>query len=215
METVMSANAVSPTPSSASPSASQTHEPRVPLWPRWELWKRVLGVLGTAAAIATVWVGVETLRQANALQADDNHLQRAALDSHLEEVMMGIDRHFVRYAHLRPFFYASGGAQAFPARPGRVRYQALATAELIIDFADDVGAYARNRKMAVADQARWARIASAYFDESPVTRLVWKRFSGAYDRTTACILGAPYGRALDSWDWRANAPRTATLRCPG
>jgi hypothetical protein len=142
----MSADGVSPAPPSSDAAAPQTHEARIAMWPSWETWKRVLVVLGTAAALGTVWIGVETLRQANTLQADDNRLQRAALDSHLGEVMMGIDRHFVRYAQLRPFFYASGSTQTFPPRRGRLRYQALATAELVIDFADDVGAYARTAR---------------------------------------------------------------------
>lgn len=167
--------------------------------------ERVLAGLGAVAAFGTVLVGVIGILQNNDLQAENNRLQRAALDSHLEEVMMGLDRHFVAYPELRRFFY-SRRARSLPP-PGRLRDKAMGTAELIIDFADDVGAYTRTHKMEPEDGARWASLVRGYFEESPVTRFAWKEFSDSYDEATACILGAPFGQKLRGWSWRSNTPR--------
>jgi len=172
---------------------------------KWKYWKRVLAVLAVGTALFGVVLGLAQFREANRLQEESNRLRRAELDSHFEEVMMGLDRHFISYPALRPFFY-SAGAESLPP-PGHLRAQALGTAELIIDFADDIGAYARMRKMAGPSQRRWTGIVRSYFAESPAVRFAWRSFHGAYDETTACILGAPYGAdELLDWRWRLNAP---------
>ena len=161
--------------------------------------------MAVGAALFGVILGLTQFREANRLQEEGNRLRRAELDSHFEEVMMGLDRHFVAYPRLRPFFY-SAGAESLPGR-GRLRAQALGTAELIIDFADDIGAYARMRKMAGSSQRRWTGIVRSYFAESPAVRYAWNRFHGAYDESTACILGAPFGSGeMFDWRWRLNAP---------
>jgi hypothetical protein len=158
-----------------------------------------------------IWVGVTTIEQGNDLQAENNRLQRAQLDSHLEEVMMSVDRHFVSYPRLRQFFYATRHPQRFPP-PGVTRAQAMGTAELIIDFADDVGAYVRMRRMAPSDAWRWTEIVRSYFRESPAIRSAWYLFHAPYEVTTACVLGAPYGSELDGWKWRTNRPEAEWAR---
>ncbi|HWC47579.1 MAG TPA: hypothetical protein VG448_01715 [Solirubrobacterales bacterium] len=172
---------------------------------KWKYWKRGLAVATVGIGLVAVVLGLAQFREANRLQAESNQLHRAELDSHFEEVMMGLDRDFVAHPSLRPFFY-SAKAELLPP-PGRLRAQALATAELIIDFADDIGAYARMRKMANASQRRWTGIVRSYFAESPAVRFAWKRFHDAYDTSTACILGAPFtaGEFL-SWRWKLDAP---------
>jgi hypothetical protein len=177
--------------------------------------KRTLAILGAAAAVATAVFAGMAWSQTNQAQDKANTLQEAALDSHLEEVMMGLDRHFVRYPRLRPYFYsAKGRFQPYP-RPGLIRNQAFATAELVIDFADDVGAYKRKREMTPAAGRRWSDIVQAYFRESRVTRVVWSRYAGSYDRATACVLGAPIGDELDNWNPRTNSPPATGRACGG
>jgi hypothetical protein len=178
----------------------------------WE--KRIGGLLATAAAIAAAIAAILSLQQANDLQADANQLQAASLDSHLEEVMMGLDRHFVRYPHLRPYFYAEENRpRPLPRGSGPLVAQAWASAELVIDFADDVGAYVRNREMPDGPGKRWTRIVREYFRGSPITRIAWKSFADAYDETTACILGAPFGDAIRGWNAATNRPTPTPRDC--
>lgn len=179
----------------------------------WE--RRVLAGLGALAAVAAAVFAGMAWHQTNQAQDKANTLQEAALDSHFEEVMMGLDRHFVRYPRLRPYFYSAGNrVQPYP-RPGLIRNQAFATAELVIDFADDVGAYMRVWEMTPAAGRRWRGIVQSYFRESRVTRVVWGRYAGSYDRATACVLGAPIGDELDHWNARTNAPPATGRACGG
>lgn len=182
-------------------------------WGKNQVIRWIASVLAALATLTTVVVGVVGLYQANSLQEENNSLQRAALDSHLEEVMMGVDRHFVSHPELRSYFYSS--SSKLPSST-RLRSQALATAELIIDFADDLGAYMRMSRMDADPEERWAKIVRSYFDESAVTRLAWTRFHGPYGETTACVLGAPFGRyRLEQWNWRTNKPLGARPRVCG
>lgn len=171
---------------------------------KWKYWKRGLTVLGVATAALGVFLGLAQFREANRLQEESNQLRRAELDSHFEEVMMGLDRHFVAYPHLRPFFYSKDAKALPPAGP--LRSQALGTAELIIDFADDIGAYARIHEMAPPSERRWTGMIRSYFVESPAVRFAWTSFHSAYDKSTACILGAPYRPQLLAWRWQFNTP---------
>lgn len=172
---------------------------------KWKYWKRGLSVATVAIALVGVFLGLLEFREANRLQRESNRLHRAELDSHFEEVMMGLDRNFIGHPSLRRFFY-SPGAEALP-KPRRLRAEALGTAELIIDFADDVGAYARMRKMADDSQRRWTEIVRSYFAESPVVRFAWEGFHDDYDESTACILGAPFtADEFLRWNWRLDAP---------
>jgi hypothetical protein len=174
----------------------------------WEFWKRVIAVLTLVGVGATVFLGLRGLFEAN-------RLQRASMDSHLGEVMMGFDRHFVVYPRLRRYFYANSEiSQTLPPRATRLRTQTLSTAEMLIDFADDVAAYVGERKMSKEEKRHWASIVGPYFCESPITRYAWKRYHDAYGKDTASILGAPYGtRAVQKWDWRANKPKATSARC--
>lgn len=182
-------------------------------WRDWKLLKRIPTVVGAIAAPSTVVFGLWGIHRGNDLQEENNRLERAALDSHFEEVMMGLDRHFVSHPELRRFFYAPR-THALPAR-GRMRAQAMGTAELIIDFADDVGAYLRMRRMSPDDAERWTEIVRAYFDGSSPTRFAWSLFNAPYGETTACILDAPNGPKVDNWDWRSNSPRARWPRVCG
>lgn len=169
-------------------------------------------VVGAAAAVFGIFFGGLSIYRADGLQEEHNRLQRAQLDSHLEEVMMGLDEHFASMPQLRPFFFKTGKDERFPP-PGPIRAQAMGTAELIIDFADDVGAYVQMRKMPTEDSARWAKIVGSYFKESPITRFVWSKFHKAYNSATACILGSPFGRDLVGWKWRTNSPPAPVRSC--
>jgi len=170
-----------------------------------ERWKTGAAVLGAIAAVVTVALGLWQLKEANALQEEENQLQQAQFDSHLNEVMMGIDRHFVSHPKLRPFFYSPRG-RSLPLREP-LRAQALGTAEMIVDFASDVSAYAQKHRMGSHSSAQWAGIIRGYFVESPAVRFVWRSFRDVYDEPTACILGAPYNeKDFSRWQWRTNAP---------
>jgi hypothetical protein len=172
---------------------------------RWKYWKRALAAATVCIALVGVILGLAQFREANRLQSESNRLHRAELDSHFEEVMMGLDRDFVAHPGLRPFFYSARGKSLPP--PGRLRAQALATAELIIDFADDIGAYARMRKMTGASQRRWTGIVRSYFAESPAVRFAWGGFHNVYDKSTACILGAPFTTdQFLRWSWQLDTP---------
>jgi hypothetical protein len=173
-------------------------------WGKSEHLKTGAAVIAAAAAVITVVLGLAHLREANELQDEENQLRQAQFDSHLNEVMMGLDRHFVSYPALRPFFYSRQN-KSFPLREPR-RAQALGTAELIIDFAADVSAYMQSQKMGSRSREQWARITRSYFAESAVVRFAWQSFHGAYDESTACILGAPFQEELSRWNWRSNAP---------
>jgi hypothetical protein len=61
--------------------------------------------------------------------------------------------------------------------------------------------------MARPSVKRWTQIVRSYFAESPVVRFAWDGFHGAYDKSTACVLGAPF-RADEwaTWRWNLNAP---------
>jgi hypothetical protein len=83
----------------------------------------------------------------------------------------------------------------------------MATAELIIDFADDVASYLRTEMMESSDAERWARIVRPYFEQSRMTRLAWHYQYEAYDRVTACVLGAPPTEEMAHWDWETNSPK--------
>lgn len=174
-------------------------------WGKAEHWKTIAAVVGALAATVTVGLGVAQLKEANDLQEEDNRLREAQLDSHLNEVMMGIDRHFVSLPRLRPFFYSPQG-ESLPQREP-LRAQALGSAEMIVDFAADVSAYTQDQRMGSRSRAQWAVITRSYFTESPVVRFVWDSFHDAYDESTACILGAPFEDAdLNRWRWRSNSP---------
>lgn len=180
-------------------------------------WPEVLMAVGGAATViiagAGIYFGVAQLKEADRLQKETNRLQRAQLDSHLEEVMMNLDRYFASHPELRPFFFAIGHRERYPPK-GPLLAPAMGTAEMVIDFADDVGAYAAMRKMKPSDSARWRRIVSSYFKESPVMRFMWKKLHHAYRASTACILQAPIQREkLRDWDWRTNSPSEAARRC--
>ena len=120
---------------------------------------------------------------------------------------MGIDKHFVTHPELRRYFYEPGQGSPYPREDGRIRNEALATAELVIDFADDVSAYTRTDMMNPDDVKGWAAIVRAYFKESAVTRQMWARYYDSYDKATACILDAPHPVAMGHWDWEANSPQ--------
>jgi hypothetical protein len=172
-------------------------------WGKSEHWKTGAAVIAAVAAVVTVVLGLAQLREANQLQEEENQLRQAQFDSHLNEVMMGLDRHFVSYPHLRPYFYSRRNRSLPGNEP--LRAQALGTAELIIDFAADVSAYTESRRMGDRSREQWARITRSYFVESAVVRFVWRSFHGAYDESTACILGAPF-EDVGRWNWRFNAP---------
>lgn len=179
---------------------------------RWS-WSGISKLLAAAAALFGIIFGAVQIYDANQLQEETNRLQRARLDSHLEEVMMALDRYFASHPHLRRFFFASGTQQALPA-PGPMSAPAMGTAELIIDFADDVAAYAEMRKMDPQTSARWAAIVSGYFNQSPILRLAWHEYHGLYGPATACILGAPSrGIKFERWDWRTNLPPEEPRPC--
>src|SRR4051812_30603446 len=66
------------------------------LAPWWaQMAKAVVALVTALAAIGGVFIGVSTLRHGNELQEQQTRLQQAQLDSHLGEVMMSLDRHFV------------------------------------------------------------------------------------------------------------------------
>jgi hypothetical protein len=168
----------------------------------WELFIAGFTALAVAAGVV---LGLFELGKSNHLQKDQNRLQQAALDSHLNEVMMNFDRHFVAYPQLRKYFYLDEkGRQTQPPHAVRLRAQALSTAELVIDFADDVASYVRERKVPPATATHWKGIVEPYFNESPVTRYAWWQFHDAYGPDTADILGAPFGDKMRGWDWRTN-----------
>jgi hypothetical protein len=152
-------------------------------------------------------IGVVSLVQANSLQRQNNQLQQSGLNSRLEESMIGIDRHFVTYSVLRRYFFAINGRQTPAPRNGWRAAKAEATAELIIDFADDVASYLRTGMMSHHDIERWRAIVGAYFNESPVLRLMWSQDAGAYDDVTACVMDAPPQDAIGAWNWRTDTPR--------
>ena len=158
---------------------------------------------------------VAQIIQSNKLQAESNRLERAQLDSHLEEVMMGIDRYFATRPRLRKFFFVANARHPHEHLPTRsLLWSAMGTAELIIDFADDVGAYAERRKMDTKDVRRWSSIVGAYFDQSPITRFMWCQVHDSYESSTAEVLHAPFEQSeLDSWDWRTNSEGTNGRRC--
>jgi hypothetical protein len=162
-------------------------------------------VIAALAAVAALLLGLAQFERANDIQEENNRLRRAQLDSHLNEVMMGLDRHFVSYPELRPFFY-SPQARALPLRQS-LRAQAMGTAELIIDFADAVSSYTRMQKMNSRSRQQWAGITRSYFKGSPVIRFAWQTFHNAYDESTACILGAPFKESeFERWHWQSNSP---------
>ncbi len=166
-------------------------------WRRWTLWERAIAAVGAIGVVFAVWSGMVELRRSNNLQREQNRLELAAMDSHLGEVMMDIDRHFVAYPWLRKYFYAYRRTQARPPQTGHLRAQVLSTAEMLIDFADDAASYVRERKMPKDDALHWRKIVSAYFRESPALRTAWRRYHAAYSPNTACILGAPHEKMLE------------------
>ena len=83
----------------------------------------------------------------------------------------------------------------------------MATAELIIDFADDVASYLRTKTMQPTDAERWVKIVRPYFEQSRTTRLAWYYQHEAYDRLAACVLGAPPPDKTKGWQWENNSPR--------
>jgi hypothetical protein len=148
-------------------------------------------------------IAIRTLDQGNALQQKNNSLQKAQLDSRLEEEMIQLDSYFSSHPNLRPFFF--GTHQKMPS--GKlVKAKAEGAAEMLIDFADDVGAYARMGRMPGSSEQRWATILRLYFQESPITRRIWDEAHIAYDGVTACFLGAPNGDQINGWNWRTNSP---------
>jgi hypothetical protein len=177
-------------------------------------WPQVLAAVGTAIiAIGGIYFGIEQIREEDRLEKETNRLQRAQLDSHLEEVMMNLDRYFASHSRLRPYFFAFGHPERFPSKR-QLLAPAMGTAEMIIDFADDVGAYAEMRKMDRSDSARWREIVGGYFKESPVTRYMWKKLHYAYSTSTACILQAPIQpKKLRQWHWQTDTPREVARRC--
>jgi hypothetical protein len=176
---------------------------------RWS-FAGVLKVASAGTAIAVAIVAILSLEQANQLQEENNHLQQSGLNSRLEEAMVGIDQHFVTHARLRPFFFTptENGPRMPPAKT-RLSYETMATAELIVDFADDVASYLRTDMMEGRDAKRWASIVRPYFDQSRMTRLEWKEDYKAYDKVTACVLGAPQPEKMSGWDWEHNTPKAS------
>lgn len=127
--------------------------------------------------------------------------------------MIRLDGYFAAHPALRPFFFDEGHASRVSQtsdpkmpRSTSVMYEARGTAEMIIDFADDAAAYSRMEQMPIASEERWIRILRPYFRESGVMRQVWRRAHGAYDRVTACFLGAPSGPKVEAWTWETNRP---------
>jgi hypothetical protein len=169
--------------------------------------------VSTSAALAAAIVAVISLLHANTLQHENNQLQQAALNSRLEEAMVGVDQHFVTYARLRPFFFTTAKGEIMPPAESHLSYEAMATAELIIDFADDVASYLRTEMMKPSDAKRWAKIVRPYFSQSRITRLAWHYQYEAYDRVTACVLGAPPPEKTKPWNWETNTPKH-TWRLP-
>jgi hypothetical protein len=166
-------------------------------WRRWTAWERAIAAVGAMGVVFTVGFGIIELKRSNDLQREQNRQERAAMDSHLGELMMDVDRHFVAYPRVRRYFYVKGRKQVRPPRAGRLHAQALSTAEMLIDFADDAASYVRERKMPQDDAAHWNKIVSSYFRESPALRVTWRRYHDAYSPDTACILGAPPEKVLE------------------
>lgn len=173
---------------------------------RWSA-SGVLKFVSTSAALAAAIVAVMSLLKANALQHENNQLQQSGLNSRLEEAMVGVDQHFVTYARLRPFFFKTAEGEIMPPAESRLSYEAMASAELIIDFADDVASYLRTEMMKASDAERWAKIVRPYFEQSPATRQAWYYQHEAYDRVTACVLGAPPPKETKPWNWGKNTPK--------
>jgi hypothetical protein len=191
-------------PTSAGPPANRWERFKRSL-PSRDFWTAVGALAAVVAAIATaigVFIAIRTLDHGNDLQKKNNRLQAAQLDAHLEEGMIQLDKYFSSEPALRPFFF--GGQHVESSR--LVRARAEGAAEMLIDFADDVGAYARMGRMSKDSERRWATIIRLYFQQSPITRRVWDEAYVAYDRVTACFLGAPDGQAVNGWSWRSDSP---------
>lgn len=181
---------------SAAKALTQTHERRT----------RSIS-LSTVAALVAATVAAVSLWQANGLQRKNNQLQQASLNSRLEEAMVGVDQHFVTHAKLRPFFFTTARGEIMPPVESHLSYEAMATAEMIIDFADDVASYLRTEMMKPNDTERWEKIVRPYFEQSLTMRLSWYYQNEAYDRVTACILGAPPPEATKAWSRETNKRR--------
>jgi hypothetical protein len=155
-------------------------------------------------AVIGVILAIGRLDHGNALQKMNNNLQAAQLDAGLEGGMVQIDKYFASHPALRPFFFSQTRG-ILPVRT-RVRFEAKGTAEMLIDFADDVGAYSRRGRMMASSERRWTRIIRPYFAQSPVMRQIWNEAYVAYDGVTACFLGAPDSQEMEGWHWQANKP---------
>jgi hypothetical protein len=174
-------------------------------------WEAVCATTVAVVAVAGFCVVVYKANEFNKLQAENNVLHEAQLDAHLEEVMMGLDRYFAANQQLRRYFYGGQHNNVFP-RPGPVRRRAFGIAEMIVDFADDIGSYAERHKMSTESSHHWQEIIGGYFQESPITRRVWYRFHRYYRESTACILEAPF-EPQEDWSWKTNRPTGPSKKC--
>jgi hypothetical protein len=125
----------------------------------------------------------------------------AALESHMQEQMAGLDRYFAEHPHLRRHFYYSPGQRLVdvPLTQPR-RAEVLATAELVIDLAATV---ASSRDLMDGEAVdRWYSLFNSYFCQSQSIRFKWHAWSGNYSSDTKMLLGAPSG---DKWSWKTPA----------
>jgi|ERR671924_47234 hypothetical protein len=128
---------------------------------RWEL---VIAGVAAFAVVASVVVaavfGLLGQQNTNHLQKEQNSLQRALNGSHFGEVMIRLDQYFAEHPELRKYFYADP-VETQPPHAIRLRAQAMSTAEMLIDFADNVAFYVREGKMpqkdAATGQGLWGR----------------------------------------------------------
>jgi hypothetical protein len=133
----------------------------------------------------------------------NGHWAQAQLDSSLQRDMIDLDQKFVDKPTLDPYF---NGRAVPPATRPLMRARVLAMGNRVIDLADEIASYMRERTMSWANRKKWASIMRDYFNDGPAVRLAWRHYAHEYSATTACILGAP--TTIAGWNWKTNSPRS-------
>lgn len=120
---------------------------------------------------------VKVLREQLALdakQAEQNVItQRAANDLELMGCTMALDRLFVEFPKLRPYFYED---VELPSEEP-LRSQVISAAELIVDLADSVTNMVRHGQLDAADRDAWAASLASY-GRSPAVKMIVKEYEG-------------------------------------
>lgn len=140
----------------------------------------VVSGVGSGAVVAALLYSrreVKVLQEQLAFDAIQAHgaliAQRGANDLKLMGYAMSVDRLFVEFPELRPYFYAD---HELP-REEPLRSKVIAAAELIVDLADSVTNMIRHGQLDQSDQKAWAAALASY-GCSPAVKLIVTEYEG-------------------------------------